>query len=437
MSAEFSEGNSQKPATSESFSWTSNEEIHEMTDRSRAFRVDNRTSEANAGRKEWFDAYGEKGAIIAMLCADARERFAFPSDNIIDISTIAASGPTKPYAKMLTYPKTRAVVGVNHYDGDEFDPEKFSEGESTMLVGCGGLGAKAAIENNKLDKKPSGGILKYVDEDIRDKDAVYNAVKNGAFAAALTHVPVLAGVHDHVYGTFTPLAYFNSSEGNHSMASVIPVADLLDPNRYNPKTLYGEGLPSLAEGTLPDVFKEFLEEQRKHVQQLQEKYPQLPEMLRVQNPHYLFITTEKVPTRIRYPHLLREPGSFFQVHIPRGKDKSGIHIDKEAINTAVEQAEYPIDHARFSNLHTLVIETGSLEQSQVIANALSEALRHMDEDAPHVHNDHDHKNTATNLNEPWLHEWLRRDPRNQILIAQSNSGITTQIMKYNPKNSQG
>jgi hypothetical protein len=432
MSAEFSEGNMPEPTMKEPLPWTSNQEILQLDDRATAFRADNHSTDADRGRKEWFDTYGEKGAIIAMFCADARERFAVPPDRIIDVSTIAASGPAEPYAKMLTYPRTRAVVGANHYDGDKFDPAKFSSGESSTLIGCGGLGAKAEIENGKPDKKPSGGILKYVDEDIQDKDAVFNSIKNGAFAAALTHVPVLAGVHDHVYGTFTPVAYFNNGEGRHSMDSVVPVSDLLDPRRYDPKTLYGEGLPSLTEDSLPDVFKEFLEQQRQHIQQLQEAYPNLPEMLRVQNPNYLFITTEKVPTRIRYPHLLREPGSFFQVHIPRGKDASGIHIDNDAVDAAIEQAEYPVDHARFSQLHTIIIETGSLEQSSLIAKSLSAARRHIDENASHDHSDHDHEHTVGESNIPWIQDWLQRDPANQILIAQSNSGRTTQISKFTP-----
>jgi hypothetical protein len=377
----------------------------------------NHTPEATEGRNRWFQNNLNGETIVAMFCGDARERFALPPDSIIDLSTISASGPTQPYAKMLNYPRTRAVVSANHYDGDKVQPEQ-------TLIGCGGLGAKASRENGKSSKE-ARGIGQFIDQDIWHKDAIYNSVRNGAIAATQTHQPVLAGIHDHVYGTFTPLAYFLNEDSSHTMESVVPHGDLLDPERYDPKKLYGEGIPHLDETKLPDVFKEFLEEQREFTQNLQEEHPNLHELLRVQNPGYLFVTTEKIPTRLRYPQLLNTPGSFFQVHIPRGKDESGIHIEQEAIDKAIAQAEYPVDTAHFSNLHTIVIESGSMGQSQRIAETLGNALRHVEEGA----DDHGHEPRTVDPSEPWLVDWLR-DPSHQVLVAQSNSGKTTQIEQY-------
>jgi hypothetical protein len=408
----------------ETFRWT-NDEILSMQDRSKVFYTDNHTKASQDRRDRWYQNYGERGVIVAMLCSDARERVALPTDDIIDLSTIAASGPTEPYAKMLNYPRTRAFVNASHFDSDKWQ-------SGTMLLGCGGLGARAEAERSNATNQPSTGLVRYVNEDIRDKDAVYNSIKNGAIAAAATNRPVLAGVHDHKYGTFTPVAYM---EGKLTLSEVA-LGELMDPNRYDPKRLYSSEdgtlqLPRLETADLPPVFREFLEKQQEHIAQLQEEYPNLPEILAEQNPQYLFITTEKVPTRIRYPHTLSDPGSFFQIHIPRGKDETGLHIDTAAIERAVAQAEYPVDHARFSNLHTIIIESGSLAQSKIIAEALGRALRNIEEDHAdtHPYDTHEHREDESNSHVPWLKTWLQ-NPQNQVLIAQSNSGRTTQIEKH-------
>lgn len=401
----------------EAFPWTTRNEIVGMDDRSLAFKWSNRTLDAEQGRNRWFQNYNANQTFIVMLCGDSRERIAFPPDYIIDLSTIAASGPTEPYAKMFNDPRPGAVVTANHYDGASFDPSA-----GYALIGCGGIHARAHMEETRPNRKPKRGIGRYATKTILDKDAAYNSVKNGAVAATLTRRPVLAGVHDHRYGIFTPLAYFQNSGTSEMSESVIPQADLYYPERYNPEQFYANGIPSLPENHLPDVFKHFLEKQREYTQQLQTEYPDLHERLGTQNPDYLFITTEKVPTRLRYPQLLRDPGSFFQIHIPRAKNGSSVFVDEDSIELALEQAEYPIDVAKFSNLHTIVIETGSILESRKIAEALMQAKRHTEDDEG---------NLVEVDGEPWILDWHLRNPNGQILLGQSNRGVTTQIELYN------
>lgn len=398
-----------RPRPQEEFRWQGDEEIRRMSDRSKAFFASNHSPEAAAGRERWFNNYENGQTIVTMLCADARERTATPPDSIIDISTIAAGGPSEPYAKMINFPRTQAVVTANHYDGDAYMP-------GTMLTGCGGLGAKAN-EGNQADR----GIGRYIDEEIRDKDAVYNSIKNGASVASQTNRPVLSGVHDHVNGLFIPVAYFRNTESSHNVDSAIPLHELFDPRKYDPSELYRDGIPYLNEKNLPDVFKKFLYEQREHTSSLQELYPNLAESLKVQNPNYLLITTEKVPARLRYPQLFDKPGSFFQVHIPRSEG-AAITIEQDAIDRAVEQAEYPVDTAAFSNLDTIIIEARSVEQSRRIADNLAYALR------TNMHDAHGH-GSPKDANKPWLSDW-QQDSTHQILLAQSNSGRTSRVELY-------
>lgn len=358
------------------------------------FLNDNHSFLADENRTIFYDLLKKGRIFLVRRCSDARGNI--PELHSIDISNIATDGPQQPYKDLMIYDGVRAIIELTHYDGEKFKLGKYPEG-------CGGLMAKELqLQTQNTSEIKKFGLPRYV-EAIKSPDPVVLAYYNAESIASHTHKPVLAAIQDHVRGIIYPLAFFQKNEdGEMFTKTKIPIRYMLQ-NQYDQREIYKDGIPTLDPNKIPDIFKEFLELHESRISDLNNEYPNLHDVLRSQNPEYILITTEKMAARIRYPKILKDPGSYFQIHIPRDKNEQVIVIDQKTVDTAVEQAQYPITIEHFSRAHTILIETGDFDQSKRIAN-----------------------NLARN---EWLEDWLKR-PTHQILTAESRAGKTVRIEEF-------
>lgn len=349
--------------------------------------TDNHSEEAQRNRNNFYDLMNNGQVYIVRRCSDARGNI--PELNCIDVSSVATGGPQKPYGNMIIHNGIRAIVNLTHYDGTLFRSGKCPSG-------CGGLGAKEdQMINPPAEDVKKYGLARYI-EALRSPDPLVQSYAVAESIAYHTDKNVLAAIQDHVHGLIFPIAVFMNR--GITVHKKVPTRYLLQ-GQYDQRKIYEEeDIPTLDWNYLPPEFVDFLELNRRQVDNLEAQYPNLHDMLRVQNPEFVLITTEKLAARSRYPKTLQTPGSYFQVHIPRDKSDQVIHIDPRTIKTAVEQIEYPITH--FTNAQTILIETGDLDQSRRIAKTL--------------------------ISKDWVRQWVLSSS-NQILIAESRSAKTRRV----------
>lgn len=356
------------------------------------FFEDNLSPQAESNRNAFYAILKNGQLYFVRRCSDARGNI--PEENCIDISNIATDGPQEPYKDLMIYDGVQAIVELVHYDGKIFRPGHFPEG-------CGGLKAKeeqlASASSRDIKRF---GLPRYV-EAIKSPDPVVLAYYNAESIASHTHKPVLAAIQEHISGIIFPLATFQNEEGEITCRTKIPTRYMLQ-GQYDQRVIYQNGIPTLNEGNIPEVFQTFLELNRKQISGLEEEYPNLHEMLQIQNPKFAIITTEKISARLRYPSLLKEPGSYFQVHIPRDKYEQVIFIDQRTIDTAIEQVQYPVEH--FSKIDTILIETGDLTQSKRIGSSLEKT--------------------------DWMQKWKARRPNHQIFTGETRAGKLVRLEEF-------
>lgn len=359
------------------------------------FLDDNDIPEAKENR-DIYEEMARQGLLwIVRRCSDARG--IIPVAYCIDVASIATAGPQKPYNEMHQYGGKRGIIVLGHFDGIEAQ-----EGEAPIF--CGGHIVKnKQLEHPEIDT--SKGVNRYISA-LKSKDPLIQNYFSAETTASYTKEPVLTAVQDHRRGRIIPVAEF--SYGGIVKKTKLPTRYMLE-GQYNPKKIYEHGIPSLPSEYI-EAFHDFLKLNKQQVTELRSKYPDLEEMLKVQNPGYVVITTEKMTARGRYPKIFRKPGSYFLVHLPRYIDEYQIlNIDQLSIDTVIEQAEYPISESAehhgssekpFSKTHTILIETEDITQSRRIAKSL--------------------------LEQEWAQNWISLQ-QHQVLVAESKDGTTTSV----------
>jgi hypothetical protein len=360
---------------------------------------DNHSSEARLARSQWYEEREKNNLMLVWGCADARARILSPH-RLIDVSSIATAGSRKPYQRMLNYPGIAGIIVLNHFDGN-----KLKQGEEPS--GCGGVDEFARLPYTE-PAPTKRDIIRFIRHEVHDKNVVRNAIKLAAETAKYTDKIVAAALLDHVYGTLYMLGLYNNHGRNAQLS--FSLADAISSS-VNLQEVFRFGIPVLDPQELPQTFHDFTNEHHSHVTQLLTEFPDFHERQKKQLPKFAVVTTEKIPTRLRYPRTFHDPNTFFQIHVPRDRYDLGIKIDDADIDRVVEQLQYPISHAvlahnrtneSFSNLQAVLIETGSLMESARIVSFLE-------------------------ADNEWFAQW-KALPNHQVLIAQTRAGETTQIV---------
>lgn len=361
-----------------------------------ALLEDNHSAQADSLRKKWADNK-IRGKLIAMVsCGDARVRLALP-ESYVTLKSIAACGSKEN--KIITSAGVEFAVVASHFDGETFVPGQ-------MPTGCGGLGAK----EKALKEKPTApikGIHYYIANRIRHPDPLIQALLSANKITKETNKPSLAVAQNHRIGRISPFGIFLPGETPKCDVNLI---DLL--SEYDAKEIYAKGIPELENRYIPDIFKEFLEASESQVKELLLNFPNLKEMLKVQNPRMIVLSTEIMSAKVRYPQIAGFPGILFKLHLRRVKNGAEVSVDPEELEEVVNQTEYPIQHAvdnfgkpdgSFSKTDRFLIETDSIDLSRKVALRL----------------------TA----EEWMKKWLA-PPEHQVLVAQTQEGITQIIEQF-------
>lgn len=335
---------------------------------------DNHTPFAQQRREE-FESARIGGALIGVdRCSDARVSVIGNSISVGSIS--AAETPTLNLAKDRGL---AAWMSLSHFD-------------------CGGSKAKQKIG----DEPQNGGIEKYVAEKIAHPDPIIQTIITAEEIASLSEKPVLAAVQDHLDHTIYPIAYFQMEDGQMTSVSAVRTRDIL---KYNPDRIYEAGIPTIGERSMPNVFRQLLDQNRRDVQKTLAQYPNLREMQEVQKPRMVMFSTDIRSAKIKYPNISAVPGSMFKVFVPRQKVDGDINILDEDLLNSLNQLQYPISQAvanadspdmPFSNTDRLIIETGNLSLSRSLAQKAME--------------------------QEWMQDWFNL-PDRQIILVQTLAGI--------------
>src|SRR3989344_1540974 len=357
---------------------------------------DNHSQEADELRGKWKENKRAGKLYALSACGDARVRFPKP-EKYVTLKSIAAGGNVD--SNIVTNAGVEFAVFAGHYDGEAFKP-----GE--MPTGCGGLGAKyEALEHNK--PVPVKGIGYYIARNIDHPDPLVNALLKANKIAKISNKPQLTIAQNHRIGEIFPFGVFMPGQ---SPRFAINILDLYE--KYDPKEIYAKGIPELERRVIPEIFNEFLEACEAQVKESLLTYPNYKEMMRVQNPRMVVLSTEIMSAKIRYPKIASFPGILFKIHLPRIKNGSDVSIDPEKLQDVINQIEYPIPHAvenfgkpneSFSNTDRFLIETDDIDLSRKVALRLAE--------------------------EEWMQKWMNLEGH-QMLIVQTQEGISQLIEEF-------
>lgn len=351
-----------------------------------AFLDDNRTDKAHDRLREWEDAKRGRDLYAIWACSDSR--LVLPN-RAVHIYTLAAGGRRSPFNALLSDPRIKADVVVNHYDGDLAIP-----GESP-----GGCGARFAKKRMEEGMPVNGyGVEKFISEHVWHSDLVKQTNTAAAFTAYRTGRPVLAAAQDHLDLAVYPLAVY--LDGGRDVQSGVPQHFIL-AQTYFPDEIYRDGIPVLNHTKLPSVFDDFISENLAQSSDLPRRYRDLRITQKNQNPRLLVVSTDIRPLTVRYPQITDKPGSTFRISVPQQTLDGAVRIDPTHISLAFQQAEYPVAH--FSNLRTILIETRSMEKSTSVAEDLTK--------------------------QEWIKSWLL-NVDHQILIGEVSRGETRFIQSF-------
>lgn len=255
--------------------------------------TDNHSEKSRKRRKAFMEDESRCSQLIIIRCADSR--YIITYKGAIAIPTIGAGGPREPYHRLLLSPCAPGIIVLPH-------------------VPCGGLGEKEnQIRNGVSDNVEDS--QKFVKEHIHDSDIIVQVAKEAAKISRLApDKPVLAAIHTPQTGGIFTLA------------------------------VYENGTPDLNK-KLPDVFEEFLRNNKQYVSWLKGEVPNLEEVQELQDPGLLVLTNNAMPLEIVYPEITRQPGSVFRLLIPLPENEEIQRIDPKHANLVIEQAHYPVIHA--------------------------------------------------------------------------------------------
>lgn len=359
--------------------------------------TDNRSEKVIELSAKW-EENRDKGKLWAIVaCGDARVLMPKP-ENIISIRSIATCG--KKEKKIFESQGVKFAVVMSHIDG-----ETIVNGKKPS--GCGGAAAKEQSMNGHKEKTIEG-IQYYIDNNIEHPDPIIQGAINTETIAKQTGKPTLAVIQDHKTGRLYPFAA--SFDGYDIVSSNINWINLF--KGYNESEIYAQGIPTLPEAVIPDMFKEFLDAGKENMIDMLRNYPSLKEMQKVQNPKAIWISSKITSVRISYPKTGSVPGSIFKLHMPREKTGGKIEITPTMQKEVINQAQYPIEYATahfkkpnesFSKTDRLIIETSDINVSKKLATEL--------------------------VKKPWMQEWIAL-PDHKILIIQNQEGISNIIDEF-------
>lgn len=303
-------------------------------------RVDVATLRADNERShdvidQWVEKKRNGGHFIVYGCSDSRVLRIFPGESSVMVPSIAAAGHDDYRTEMKHKGK---VIAVHHP--------------------CGGAHAKE--HEHEL---PESNLKEYVKKKIRHANVVKQALHEANEAIQNSDEPVLAVVVDQENGNVIPIAYFEATatlSGNRRRVIHGKVADNL--RDFDPSKQALSQIPALEMGEV-GVFAEYLQDIKDHKEGFLASFHDLSEQQKTQNPPVLVIDTEEnPPLPIRYPSL-SAPGSAFRIAVEGDGTLEG---SLPYYDTVLDQAEYPLGN--FNNLQTVVVQTPSIETSQVLAN---------------------------------------------------------------------
>jgi hypothetical protein len=372
------------------------------------FLIQENQSDKASERINAWNTNRQDGQLIAQKrCGDARTSLT-KATRSVDIRYIACGGPNEPFGNLLNSSGVLMAGNFTHYDGEEMDRYISNPTQDRMPITCGGQ--KAALDGVKGHE----GIGCYIEHDVEHFDPTIQAVVTAAEAAKTTDKIVFAASQDHLTGKATPLAVF--ADHGRKSASAIPQAEIYEmlfrPDSYNSRRIYQNGFPTLLPHEMPDQLAEFFASNSSQINEMSQRFPDLSERLKVQDPGLVVLSTDIRPVVVRYPGL-EAPGSFFELRVPRTKvNGTDVQIDVAELERVLYQAEYPITHAThnadqqgqpFASTKQLLIETRDMTKSQHLAEVISK--------------------------KPWMQKWLQLGDT-EILTAQTVGGKLQEIEQY-------
>lgn len=329
--------------------------------------IDNKSDTALANLENFHRAERSGGLILAISCGDARvsPSLIFRGNaSIATLHAVAAAPPLESFEDLLKNPGIAGFVVIEHYDGQAFK-------ESGKPKGCGGLGARAQIEDKLIRQL---GVPRFVQRRLKSDDVVIQGLAYAKAIFELTGKPTLATTVDHLTDRLSPFAFLSKS------GQSVPTGfegDLLDPS-----SLYPEGIiPTIGDEKLSKKFRLLLSQNRQHADEIEDQYPDFRKTQKIQNPKIAFLSSSRVPAAIRYPATLSKPNTGFIIALPYVKEieQEGEErwIDLPDLDEAFEQVHFPISTCieadpgeSFSDTTTILVETPSLDLSYHVAKEL-------------------------------------------------------------------
>ncbi len=350
--------------------------------------------------------------LTAFVCSDSR-RWLPPATNVV--ANISAAG-TDLFAQQLrteqnsTGKPIDGVIVLAHYDGEQLRDKHLPEG-------CGGAAEKKSQMIH--GHEPTGDIhaAEYVARHLNHYDPTLQAYESATDIIEQTGKPVLFGVQDHRTGEIAVLGILRPN----SRRDAGTAFDLLCSEQFagyidgeiTEAAIYREGtIPTIGNldattefGAIPEGFKTFLRAAHDHAAFLRSQHETLTEETALQDPSTVFLTTNTHTLESRFPSTFGLPGSAFQVTIPQ----ADLTKDIQSVDGPLSQAHYAIAHrvahdgqegvSFAQNVHTVVIDTESIETSQLVAEKLQK--------------------------QGWVRQWLALPGHQIILMASARNGKVT------------
>lgn len=355
---------------------------------------DNRSEGAEEAITIWRTTRKECNLTLVAKCGDSRTVLPNP-DTVIDLNIIAAGEPPpRPLEYILQSPGVRNAVVMGHFDGE-------TAGKGKMPKGCGGLEAK---ENQLKNPEIVSNLDYYITNNIYHPDPIVQALITGTGMMEYSNKPILVTAQNHRTGEIFPIAVFHSwSNKGAVVAQKVVLTSLRPGGRYDPERFYENGIPLLDETDLTSESIQFLNDSREKVIRLQDKFPDLYEISKVQDPLLIDFSTRRMPFATCFPETGGKPGTAFGVFV------------SEELMTSICQIEYPIsqslkNHGQkgkpFASTNTILIDTEDFTVSYILARKLIAESR-------------------------VVRDWASIEGH-KIITSETTDGVITQIEEFKP-----
>lgn len=380
------------------------------------FREANKTPEVDANLEAWNENRAKGNLTAAVLCGDARVYI--PEEvarRTTSIRTLGAGGDAElkgQYSRIMNGGGVSSVAFLGHYDGLEF--------AETHVPGKCGITDQYGLQSKSDEPIPLDGYKDYAQKHIRHADPVMQAIYSSLDAIEMTDKPVGGFALCHRTGESNLVGYFHHPKnGGYTLETNLnPI--YFDKTHYDPIKIYRDGMISISGDQLeriPDELIDYYQEWNEAMRKIRIDYASrgidYRKALEVQNPSIISLSTDPRPLGLIYR---LGPNTAFKLRVPRTSIEDDEVIEPDKLKQVLNQAHYPIAQnihnfenpdAPFSNTHTLLIQTKSMEKSRNIAH-VAMGQEHVQE---------------------WLHLPDSKHPH-QIIIAQMHRGKLTQVETY-------